>query len=81
LPDATASVVYGMYDLFRSAGRDWGTILHGQPGPAVLDPSIVATKHGPLELANGVTISPNASLEPPGARDLARASDHGPLHD
>ena len=23
-PEATASVVYGMYDLFRSAGRDWG---------------------------------------------------------
>jgi len=62
LPDATASVVYGMYDLFRSAGRDWGLVVHGQPGPAVLDPSIVSTADGPLELANGVVIRPNASL-------------------
>jgi transcriptional regulator GlxA family with amidase domain len=63
LPDATASVVYGMYDLFRSAGRDWGVILHGEPGAAVLDPSVVSSKEGPIELANGVRITPNASLK------------------
>ena len=62
LPDATASVVYGMYDLFRSAGRDWGVVLHGEPGAAVLDPCVVASEPGPLELANGVTIHPNAHL-------------------
>jgi transcriptional regulator GlxA family with amidase domain len=62
LPDATASVVYGMYDLFRSAGRDWGTILHGTPGDAKLDPCVVSREEEPLELANGVTITPNSSL-------------------
>ena len=28
-PETTASVVYGMYDLFMSAGRDWGFIVDG----------------------------------------------------
>ena len=31
-PEATASVVFGMYDLFVSAGRDWGMIVEGRPG-------------------------------------------------
>lgn len=63
LPEATASVVYGMYDLFRSAGRDWGTILHGRPGDEVLSPSVVSSQLGALEVANGVTIRPDASIE------------------
>ena len=33
-PEATASVVYGMYDLFMSAGRDWGVVVEGRPGPS-----------------------------------------------
>ena len=32
-PETTASVVFGLYDLFVSAGRDWGLVLDGQPGP------------------------------------------------
>ena len=31
--EASASVVYGMYDLFMSAGRDWGIIVEVSPGP------------------------------------------------
>ena len=31
-PEATASVVYGMYDILLSAGRDWGVIVDGRPG-------------------------------------------------
>lgn len=62
LPDATASVVYGMYDLFRSAGRDWGLILNGTPGESKLDPWVVSSEEGPLVLANGVSIMPGCSL-------------------
>ena len=32
MPETTASVIYGMYDLFRSAGRDWQWLTTGVPG-------------------------------------------------
>ncbi len=31
-PDATASALYGMYDLFGSAGRDWEFLTRGRMG-------------------------------------------------
>jgi transcriptional regulator GlxA family with amidase domain len=62
-PEATASVVYGMYDLFMSAGRDWGMIVDGRPGPALLQPRVVARHAGPIRAANGVQIVAEASLE------------------
>lgn len=61
-PEATASVVYGMYDLFMSAGRDWGLIVDGQPGPSLLQPQVVAQQGGLLHAANGVPIQAHASI-------------------
>jgi transcriptional regulator GlxA family with amidase domain len=63
-------VVYGMYDMFRSAGRDWGTIVEGRPGPACLEASIVAREQAPLELANGIRIEPHAAIAPDAAFDV-----------
>ena len=37
-PEVTASVVYGMYDILLSAGRDWGVIVDGRPGPSPIQP-------------------------------------------
>jgi transcriptional regulator GlxA family with amidase domain len=62
LPEATASVVYGMFDLFCSAGRDWGLVTDGVPGaPAVLA-EIVATRAEPFEVANGAVVRPQRAL-------------------
>ncbi|MEY6433675.1 helix-turn-helix domain-containing protein [Thioalkalicoccus limnaeus] len=61
-PEATASVMYGLSDLLHSAGRDWGMIVHGEPGPALVRPRIVAARAGPLAIANGVTVIPDARL-------------------
>ena len=62
LPETTASVVYGMYDMFMSAGRDWGLIVDGCPGPTLLIPQVVSA-HGPsLTAGNGVRIIPDADL-------------------
>lgn len=63
MPEATASVIYGMYDLFMGAGRDWGLIVDGQPGPSLLHPVVVAANAEPFEAANGVRITPQARLE------------------
>jgi transcriptional regulator GlxA family with amidase domain len=62
-PEVTASVVYGLYDLFRSAGRDWGMIVEGQPGPELVRPLVVSAQPGPFAAANGVRISPDCGLD------------------
>jgi len=60
-PDASASVVWGMYDLFMSAGRDWGLIVTGEPGRALFEPRVLAAQHGRLAAFNGVTIEPHGA--------------------
>jgi hypothetical protein len=56
-PETTASVTYGMYDLFMAAGRDWGFVVDGQPGPAVVRPRIVSAQAGAFMAANDVRIA------------------------
>ncbi len=62
-PEATASVVFGMYDLFLSAGRDWGMIVEGRPGPALMRPRVVSAHGGTFAAGNGVPITPEATLQ------------------
>jgi transcriptional regulator GlxA family with amidase domain len=62
-PEASASVVYGMYDVFMSAGRDWEIIVEGKPGPTLLRPRVVAAKTGPFTAANDVSITPEITLD------------------
>ncbi len=69
-PEATASVVYGLYDLFRSAGRDWGMIVEGRPGAEAMQPLVVSAHAGPFEAANGVRITPDAGLDDQPAPDI-----------
>jgi transcriptional regulator GlxA family with amidase domain len=61
-PDSSASVVYGMYDLFRCAGRDWSLVVSGAPGRECLAPQVVAHTAGTFPLANGVRVTPDAAL-------------------
>jgi transcriptional regulator GlxA family with amidase domain len=62
-PETTASVVYGLFDLFASAGRDWGVIVDGNPGAQLFEPIIVAKTPGPIVAGNGVTITAERALE------------------
>ena len=32
VPESSASTVYGMHDLFASAGADWDLVVNGVPG-------------------------------------------------
>lgn len=63
LAESTASVIYGMYDLFKSAGRDWQWIVDGAPGAALMQPQVVSARRGPFLAGNGVSIAPEAMLE------------------
>jgi transcriptional regulator GlxA family with amidase domain len=62
-PESAASGVYGMYDVFMSPGRDWEMIVEGRPGTGLIRPRVVSAQRGPLIAANGVRITPDATLE------------------
>ena len=69
-PETTASVVYGIYDLFMSAGRDWGFLVDGQPGPGLLRPLVVSAQPGSFVATNDVPITPQASLDQRAVADV-----------
>src|SRR5690606_8855934 len=61
-PETTSAVVYGMYDTFCSAGRDWEMITEGRPGDPRIRPLLVSRSGKPLSVSNGVPVRPDASL-------------------
>jgi transcriptional regulator GlxA family with amidase domain len=63
LPETTAAVVYGLYDMFLSAGRDWGVITEGRPGPQLIRPLLIARSTRPTVICNDVQVMPHASLD------------------
>ena len=75
VPETTASLVYGMYDLFRCVGRDWEIIVDGRPGRPKLAPRIVAARRGAMTVSNGVSITADASLAECDAPDLVCVSE------
>jgi transcriptional regulator GlxA family with amidase domain len=70
VPDATASTLYGMYDLFCSVGRDWDFLLTGVPGPSRVAPRLVAADAAGFRAANGVRIVPDCSFRDCPAPDV-----------
>lgn len=61
-PEANASVIYGIYDLFQCTGRDWGYIVDGKPGPRLFSPFVVSARRGVVTVCNDVPVTPHASL-------------------
>jgi transcriptional regulator GlxA family with amidase domain len=70
LPETSASVVYGMYDMFMSAGRDWGVIVSGQPGEPLIRPLIVSAHGSSFIAGNGVRITPDTALDACASADV-----------
>jgi transcriptional regulator GlxA family with amidase domain len=61
--ETAASVVYGMYDLFRCVGRDWPLVVNGRAGDPLLDPIIVSRQAGVIVAGNGVPIHVHRRLD------------------
>lgn len=79
-PECSASVVYGMYDLFMSAGRDWDAYAGKPPGPQPLEPRIVAAGAGTVgsqevTAINGVRVLAEAGLSASPAPDIVCVPD------
>jgi transcriptional regulator GlxA family with amidase domain len=70
LPEVGASTVFGMYDLFMSAGRDWGLVVDGKPGESLIAPQLVAWRREPFAAGNGVILHPEATLDDVGVPDV-----------
>ena len=62
VPEVTASALYGMLDLFASAGRDWSFLLSGVAGEQRMRPYVVATEPSGFTAANGVWVRPDWGL-------------------
>ena len=64
IPEVAASTLYGMYDVFASAGRDWASLVEGRAGESALAPQVVARNGArPMTIANGVQIMPDAGID------------------
>jgi transcriptional regulator GlxA family with amidase domain len=59
---AAASVLYGMYDLFNSAGRDWPAMIGEPPGASVFRPIVVARDTTPMPVINGIVVTPEVAM-------------------
>jgi transcriptional regulator GlxA family with amidase domain len=73
--EVTASTVYGLYDILSSAGRDWGFIVNGQPGPSLMQPTVVSRMRGPFTVNNNVQIRPEQTLDECAAPDVVCIPD------
>lgn len=66
VPDASASVLYGMNDVFAAAGRDWQLLVENREPERRFEVRVVAATPEPFQVANGVWVKPDATLgEPP----------------
>jgi transcriptional regulator GlxA family with amidase domain len=61
-PETAASTVFGLYDLFSSAGRDWDLLMTGRAGTPRALPLIVAAGIEPFVTANGAWIRPDRTF-------------------
>jgi transcriptional regulator GlxA family with amidase domain len=64
-PEMSASSLFGMYDLFWGAERDWGLVVDGAPRPNPLHARIVSVTAEPFEMLNGVRVTPEGTLDGP----------------
>jgi len=70
VPEVTASTLYGMFDLFASAGRDWSLITKGVPGPSLIRTRILSADGEGFHTANGAWVQPQGTLEEAVAPDV-----------
>jgi len=61
-PETTASALFGMYDIFISARRDWDMLIEGKPGRVHIQPVVVSVDGKGFRSENGIWIQPDSSL-------------------
>ena len=75
VPEVTASALFGMLDLFASAGRDWSFLLSGVAGEQRMRPYVVAAEPAGFTAANGVWVRPDHGLADTPTPDIVCVPD------
>ncbi len=65
VPEVSASVLYGMLDVFACAGRDWRMLVEGREAEPVFEPRVVSARAEPMRVNNGIWLNPDAALGDP----------------
>jgi transcriptional regulator GlxA family with amidase domain len=76
VPEVAASTLFGMVDLFASAGRDWAFFLSGVEGEQRLNPYVVAAQPGGFAAANGIWVKPHFGLRDGPEPDIVCVPDY-----
>jgi len=74
-PEASATGVFSVLDILSSVGRDWEMLQGRPPRRSLFVPRIVAEAHGPMDLINGVAITPHETFEDAGVPDIVIIPD------
>lgn len=72
--DTSAATLYGYYDALASTCRDW-QMVHGGSAESPFRPLVVSRDGAPFTAANGIRISPDASLVEARAADIVCVTD------
>jgi transcriptional regulator GlxA family with amidase domain len=76
VPEVAASTLFGMVDLFASAGRDWAFFLTGVEGEQRLNPYVVAARQDGFAAANGIWVKPQFGLRGGPTPDIVCVPDY-----
>lgn len=74
-PDVSAATLYGFYDMLAGTRRDWQLLHGGDPAASPFRPVVVSRDARPLRAANGVWLTPDASLADLPHPDVACVTD------
>jgi transcriptional regulator GlxA family with amidase domain len=74
-PEASASVLFGLYDVLGSVGMIWPDMTAAEPGDPALDVFIVAAAGDPFRCSGGVLVEPRAGVDHVEAVDVAIVGD------
>ncbi len=75
LPESSASVLYGLYDVLSSAGRLWSQITGESEAGPTMAVEIVSPAREPFRCWGGVPVAPQATLAERPECDLVVVSD------
>lgn len=75
VPETSASVLYGLYDVLQSAGAVFSDMVTGSPGNALLDVQIVSADGKPFYCIGNIPVEPNTDLEKVDAPDAIVVCD------
>lgn len=74
-PEVTSSTLFGMLDLFASAGRDYSWITQGVAGEQKMAPYVVGRERRGFTAANGVFVQPDHDYTTAPRPDIACIPD------